>query len=341
MSIFKKKIEDDEPDKSTIKISAEKLQEEIAGDHITVAFRTDVGKKRDQNEDNYLLMNFNSCEKLESNNQMIASTAKNGVLLMVTDGMGGAAAGDVASKLVRETLFTWFLKHWCKPDVDVEELPTVLQGSIKEANRQVYRSALKNSKYSGMGATITAAIIIDNQIFIAQVGDSRCYLKRSGEFHQVTRDQSLVGKLVESGNLTPEEARNHVAKNVILQAIGVSEKVEVGFYELSLKSGDVILLCSDGLTDMVEDEEIEFIIANGDNLVASANDLVSEANSAGGKDNITVVLAKFSRNIESKEDGVPVDTVKMKPGEMWSEENIEGTSRYSIPPDEDDKEFTK
>ncbi len=333
MSLFKKKSESQFIEKATVKLSNEEIQEVIGGDHITLAYKTDTGKKRKHNEDNFLLLNFNSCSYLEAEYQMIASTRENGVLLMVTDGMGGAAAGDVASRMVRDTLSEWFSEHWCRKEVDIEEFPTILQGSIREANKKVHTLAKKNSKYSGMGATITAAALLDNHLYVAQVGDSRCYIKRDGDFLQVTRDQSLVNKLVESGNITKEEARHHIAKNVILQAVGVADKIEVGFYEMRLRSGDILLLCSDGLTDMVSDIDISRLIANGDNLQGSVDDLVDEANNNGGKDNITVILAKFVCNTEAaKIDDIPT-TVKLKSRKRGNAP-ADDTSRYIVPPEE-------
>ncbi|MBN2134429.1 MAG: Stp1/IreP family PP2C-type Ser/Thr phosphatase [Acidobacteria bacterium] len=328
MSIFGKKKEDFTESRRTIKLSPEEIQKVMQGDYLVFAYDTDVGRQRKHNEDNYLLMNLNSSLTLESDEEMIASTLDKGILLMVTDGMGGAAAGDVASQMVRDSMESWFRKNWCEKIPDNDEFPTVLQGGIKTANRDVFRAAMKNSKYNGMGATITASVIIENELFIAQVGDSRLYLVRDNDFIQVTKDQSLVSKLVEAGNITKEEARHHLAKNVILQAVGVSERVEVGFYTLSLQSNDKILLCSDGLTDMVLDEKIFEIIQTSANTTTAVKRLVQEANNSGGKDNITIILASYNRASDTEKTDGP-DTVDFTSPE---DDVLEKTSRYIVPP---------
>jgi protein phosphatase len=230
--------------------------------------------------------------------------------------------------MVRDSLEYWIRKNWCEKEPDNDEFPTVLQGGIKTANRDVFRAAMKNSKYNGMGATITASVIIENELFIAQVGDSRLYLVRDNDFIQVTKDQSLVSKLVEAGNITKEEARHHLAKNVILQAVGVSERVEVGFYTLSLQSNDKILLCSDGLTDMVLDEKIFEIIQTSANTTTAVKRLIQEANNSGGKDNITIILASYNRASDAAKTDGP-DTVDFTGPE---DDVLEKTSRYIVPP---------
>lgn len=335
MSLLKKKKSEDDTKKPTFKLSAENPEEIVKGSHITFVSATDVGKHRSHNEDNHLLMNLSTASVYREQTLLIASTENKGALLMVTDGMGGAAAGDVASRIVKETLEHWFRDNWTKNALQTGDFSTVLQNSVKEANKKVFKLAQKNHKYNGMGATITVAGIIDNQLFMAQVGDSRGYLKRNGKFIQITKDQSLVNKLVESGNLTKEEARKHLAKNVILQAIGVSERLEMGFYTLSLKNNDLLLLCSDGLSDMLSDNEISEILDSKNDLLSATRDLIKAANNAGGKDNITVVLSKFS--------GKPGDTVASDVAktrkvllEDLDEVNTQKTSRYTIPPEEDE-----
>jgi protein phosphatase len=335
MSILGRKKSEDELKKPTMRLSGEDLQEIVKGNHLTIVSATDVGKHRSHNEDNHLLMNLNSASSLREQTLMLASSEGKGTLMMVTDGMGGAAAGDVASRMVKETLDGWFREHWCKASLKNEEFPLVLQNSIKEANKRVYKMSQKTSKYNGMGATVTAAGIIGDQLYLAQVGDSRGYLNRNGKLIQVTRDQSLVNKLVESGNITKEEARRHLAKNVILQAIGVSEKLEMGFYTLALQSEDIILLCSDGLSDMLTDIEISAILDNRNDLLTMTRDLIKAANNAGGKDNITVVLGKFNKRQAEAQSEEIARTRKMNI-EDTAQAGKDKTSRYIIPPDEKD-----
>jgi serine/threonine protein phosphatase PrpC len=335
MSLLKKKKPEDDFKKPTFKLSTENLEEIVKGNHITFVGATDVGKHRSHNEDNHLLMNLTSASTYREQTLLLASTDNKGALLMVTDGMGGAAAGDVASRIVKETLENWFRDNWCKNSLLTEDFPLILQNSVKEANKKVYKLAQKNHKYSGMGATITVAGIIDNMLYMAQVGDSRGYLKRNGKFIQITKDQSLVNKLVESGNLTKEEARKHLAKNVILQAIGVSERLEMGFYTLPLKSDDLLLLCSDGLSDMLSDTEISEILDTKNDLLSVTRNLIKAANNAGGKDNITVVLSKFSRKPGEKDVPEIAQTRKVDLEDL-TEVSTEKTSRYTIPPDENE-----
>jgi len=335
MSILGKKKPEDELKKPTMRLSGENLQEIVKGNHLTIVSATDVGKHRSHNEDNHLLMNLNSASSFREQTLMLASSEGKGTLMMVTDGMGGAAAGDVASRMVKETLEGWFREYWCNASLKNEEFPIVLQNSIKEANKRVYKMSQKTSKYNGMGATVTAAGIRGDQLYLAQVGDSRGYLNRNGKFIQVTRDQSLVNKLVESGNITKEEARRHLAKNVILQAIGVSERLEMGFYTLALQSEDIILLCSDGLSDMLTDNEISAILDNRDDLLTMTRDLIKAANDAGGKDNITVVLGKFNKRQTEAQNVEMAQTRKVNIDDL-AEAGKDKTSRYIIPPDEKD-----
>jgi len=338
MSILGKNKNDKHPEGATVKVSNADFKDQLKGYHLTIASSTDVGKQRNHNEDNHLVMNLNSCQVSEPKIISLISTQEKGALLMVTDGMGGAAAGDVASSIVKDTLRNWFEKKWCKSDLEIDDLPNQLQSSVSEANKKVFKLAQKNSKYSGMGATITACAVINNKLFVVQVGDSRCYLLRNNRLIQVTRDQSLVNKLVESGNITREEARHHQAKNVILQAIGVAQKLEVGFYTLSLKNTDALLLCSDGLTDMVSDDMITTIINdNSKDLLSATNKLIDEANKAGGKDNITVIIANFSTGDaeDATDDESMAKTRKVNADELDVDKILDKTSRYVVPPEEE------
>lgn len=335
MSLLRKKKEGDELKKPTVKLNAENLEEIVKGNHITMVSATDVGRHRSHNEDNHLLMNMNNASSLREQTLTLVSTDGKGALLMVTDGMGGAAAGDVASRIVKETLESWFREQWSKSMLQVDDFSIILQNSVKEANKKVFKLAQKNHKYNGMGATVTVAGVIANRLFMAQVGDSRGYLKRNGKFVQITKDQSLVNKLVESGNLTKEEARKHLAKNVILQAIGVSERLEMGFYTLTLQTDDILLLCSDGLSDMLSDSEIAGILDSKNDLLTAIRDLIKAANNAGGKDNITVVLGKFSGKPAAAQDGEIAKTRKVQLEDL-NGSGMEKTSRYTIPPDENE-----
>ncbi len=210
------------------------------------------------------------------------------VFAIVADGMGGHNAGEVASENAVEIL---------KKDIQErhgESPENILIGAISEANTKIYEMSKKGKELSGMGTTITACVIEKNTVTAAQVGDSRLYLIRGDEINQITKDHSLVEMLIDSGAITKEEAKNHPQKNVITRAIGTDETVEADFYEFKTKKGDVILLCSDGLVNMLDDTEILSVVKSSGDFKSAANTLVENAEKAGGTDNITVVLIKFN-----------------------------------------------
>jgi serine/threonine protein phosphatase PrpC len=227
---------------------------------------TDTGRKRRRNEDSFV------CEP---------------PLFAVADGMGGAQAGEIASRLAAGSL-----TH-SEPSAAPGQERVVAM--IQEANRSVYERASEDEAVSGMGTTMTIALVDEDNVCIGHVGDSRAYLVRDGRLEQLTEDHSLVAELVRSGKLSPEEAETHPHRSVITRALGTDPEVEVDSFCVASKSGDVFMLCSDGLTSMVHDEAILSAVEEhrGD-LDSAAARLVEEANRAGGEDNITVVLFEFS-----------------------------------------------
>jgi protein phosphatase len=225
------------------------------------AVASDTGRKRRRNEDNYV----------------VASP-----LFAVADGMGGAQAGEIAAKIAASVL------REASGEKAVVEL-------IKEANRRVYEAAADDATRSGMGTTITAAIVEDDAVQIGHVGDSRAYRIRDGELEQLTEDHSLVAELVRSGKLSPEEAEGHPQRSVITRALGTDPDVDVDTFSVETKAGDLFLLCSDGLTSMVDDETIlREVERNRDDLTRAAKALVRAANKGGGEDNITVVFFEIA-----------------------------------------------
>jgi protein phosphatase len=227
--------------------------------------RSDTGRKRRRNEDSYV------CEP---------------PLFAVADGMGGAQAGEVASRLAAGTL------REASTDGTPEERVVAL---IQEANRRVFREAGEDATRRGMGTTVTVALALDDRIVIGHVGDSRAYRIRSGELEQLTEDHSLVAELVRSGKLSPEEAETHPQRSVITRALGTDPDVDVDMFSTDTESGDVYMLCSDGLTGMVDDETIlQLVERNRADLDAAAKALVGAANRGGGEDNITVVLFEIA-----------------------------------------------
>lgn len=203
-------------------------------------------------------------------------------LFAVADGMGGAKAGEVASSLAAAAL------KENNGGTGGEERVTAL---IQEANRRVFRRANEDREAAGMGTTMTVALVEDNRVAFGHVGDSRAYLIREGEIEQLTDDHSLVAELVRGGKLTPEEADTHPQRSVITRAVGTEPDVDVDTFTIEPESGDLFLICSDGLTDMVDDETIlRAVEENRSNLEVAAKALINAANKEGGEDNITVVF---------------------------------------------------
>lgn len=231
---------------------------------------TDIGKKRKLNQD-YVYAS-----------EMPVGNLPN--LFLVADGMGGHQAGDYASKCAIETIV-----EFAQSSSDTEPIP-VLEKAIVRANTVVRVYAKTDEKLKGMGTTIVAATIKDNKMCVANVGDSRLYVLGDREIRQITRDHSLVEEMVRMGGLKREQARMHPDKNIITRAIGVEEDIDVDFFKVTLNPGEIVLMCSDGLTNMLEDEEIRMILQGQRDLVEKAECLINAANNNGGKDNIAVVL---------------------------------------------------
>ena len=204
-------------------------------------------------------------------------------LFIVADGMGGHNAGDYASKVTVETMLAEMQSSF-------EKNPTLIfRRAIEEANELIRRRAGEDKKLEGMGTTVVAATISNQMMYFANVGDSRLYLINQG-IQQLTKDHSLVEEMVRLGGIKPEEAKHHPDKNIITRAIGAKADVEVDFYEHRLKRGDIILMCTDGLSNMVEDEELFHIVQGGRDIVESGQALIEAAKENGGTDNIGVVL---------------------------------------------------
>jgi len=234
---------------------------------------TDPGRKRRRNEDSFVI---------------------DPPLFAVADGMGGAQAGEVASRLAAAA----FREFHDVDDLDPEER---LAAIIQEANRRIYERATGDAQVSGMGTTITAALVGGDALVIGHVGDSRAYRLRSGRFEQLTDDHSLVADLVRSGRLTPEEADAHPQRSVITRALGTDREVDVDTFVVPVQAGDLFLLCSDGLTTMIEDDEIRDLLSATRDLEQAGKGLVKAANKAGGEDNITVVLFQLAEGTSDLE----------------------------------------
>lgn len=246
---------------------------------------TDVGSDRDHNEDDFYLSDGDEA------------------LCIVADGMGGHQSGEVASSMAIEAIVDYYRETMadCDPsDFDDSEgltrhefIEDRLEKAIQSANTEVHRAASENELYDGMGTTIVSGYFTDTEVFIGHIGDSRVYRLRDGEFRQQTNDHSLANEYVEMGILAADDVEYFPYSNVITRACGLSEEVEVEVEPQKLQPDDLYLFCSDGLTDMVDDETIRDILLEKSDLDEACRTLIDHANANGGEDNITVVLAKI------------------------------------------------
>ena len=204
--------------------------------------------------------------------------------------MGGAAAGEVASQMAVDAIYDALATAEPQPR---EGFARLLRRAVQQANERIFIQSRDNQSERGMGTTCTVAGLVDDTLVVAQIGDSRCYVLRDGKLAQVTKDQSLAWQLIEAGAMTADEAKAFEHANIILQALGVQERVEVVLSQVSLRRGDVALLCSDGLHGPVSDEEILAVLIAEPNLQKAGEDLIRKALDRDGPDNITVVLARF------------------------------------------------
>ena len=233
---------------------------------------TDVGRIREVNQD-YIFCSMEPVGKLPN-------------LFMVADGMGGHKAGDLASRYTVETL-TDSIKN------SASDNPiTIINDAIVEANTKLLEKAAESEQYTGMGTTLVVCTIIGESMYVANVGDSRLYLY-DGRLSQITRDHSLVAEMVALGKLGRDEARRQEKKNVITRAIGGAKEIMADFFEAELTAGNRIIMCSDGLSNMVEDEEIERVLASDIPIEDKTKQLLGRANENGGKDNIAVVIIEL------------------------------------------------
>ena len=255
---------------------------------IRTAGLSDVGRRRKSNEDSFAI-------------------SEDGTLFIVADGMGGHAAGEVASRLAVESIERHISgtdprkeptipASFRSPGVDEASLPIPARrvlNAIRLANQEIVRSVRKDSSMRGMGTTVVIAYVSGTRAYIGSVGDSRAYVVRDRSLRQLTSDHTLVNEQVRAGALSSQEARHHPARNILTRAVGSQEEVEADLVELDLKPGDILLLCSDGLTTMAEDSDIlNTLLAHSDDPEAASRALVDLANERGGDDNVTVVLGR-------------------------------------------------
>ncbi|TCN25665.1 Stp1/IreP family PP2C-type Ser/Thr phosphatase [Mesobacillus foraminis] len=249
---------------------------------MNAVFMTDKGKVRLHNEDNGGIFTNQSGQRLA----------------IVADGMGGHRAGDVASEMTIQSL----KPEWEKADKihTAEEAEKWLETAIDHVNKRLFQHSQENMDCEGMGTTVVAAICTDLFATIANIGDSRGYILNESGFQQMTEDHSLVNELVRSGQISREDAEHHPRKNVLLRAVGTEENVEMDVKTIMFEHGDCLLLCSDGLSNKVNQEEIESILKQDVSLEEKASKLVSLANHNGGEDNITLAIVEYSDVTEGR-----------------------------------------
>jgi serine/threonine protein phosphatase PrpC len=263
----------------TVRATGSLEEEDASGDYeIEASVQTDVGRVREINEDSGRFSRPSDAATLDSK----------GVLIIVADGMGGHSAGEVASGMAVDLVPRLYYDS-------PSRAPEALREAVEEANRQIYAASLADESRRGMGTTCTALAVANGEAFAAHVGDSRLYMLREGKIYLLTEDHSAVMEMVKLGLITPAEARTHEDKNVILRALGTSPEVEVAaLAPFRVRAGDRYLLCSDGLYDLVPDDEMERELAAAEDIHAAGERLIAIAKARGGHDNITVGILELT-----------------------------------------------
>jgi serine/threonine protein phosphatase PrpC len=300
---------------------------------VSISARTDIGRQRTGNEDSFLVANLSAGEGPLDSGETQHEVGERGSLLIVSDGMGGAAHGEIASELAVTSV------HDSLAGLPLDlEVSDRLILAAQNANAKIWNHAKENPETHGMGATLTAVLVHDALAFIAQVGDSRAYLIRGDEIKQLTKDQSLAQLLIEAGMVDAEGAAR-VPQNVIMQALGTQPEVRVTVISVELSSEDGLLLCSDGLSNKVAEKEMLEIVREASDLETACSRLVEMANERGGEDNITVIIARF--NGGALTEGASISgSVKAVNEDFFSEEAMSAigqipTSSASAPRSQD------
>ena len=256
--------------------------------------KTDVGRTREHNEDSFVVADLSTENATLQPEVRTHTLGPRGSLFMVADGMGGAAAGEIASEMAVDVVLKELKKRWMESEkTDPEIFASAIKAATDAANQTIHRYAGEHPENRGMGTTATIAGLLKDTLYVSQVGDSRAYLVRNGEAKQITKDQSLMQKLIEANEMTEEEAEQSDRRNIILQALGPEARIKIDLTSQQVRRGDVLILCSDGLSGQVRRDEIAKIVTEQPDLVTVCKTLIDRANENGGPDNITVIAARF------------------------------------------------
>ncbi len=263
--------------------------------HVNVFGASDMGRIRKNNEDNFVVCNFTTGEVALTPSLRSHRLGPRGSLFMVADGMGGEACGEVASQLCTVTVPKRLYENLKSVEkISEANFVLLLREAIEFANQIIYQKAQGNPSYKGMGTTTTAAALFGPYLFVAQVGDSRAYLIRNKEMVQLTRDQTFLNYLADIGAELPEDPEKDSRKSILTQAVGTSETLDVKVTYTKMRQGDGILLCSDGLYNMVKPADMLGIVRSEAGFPEKCKSLIDKANEGGGTDNITVIMADFA-----------------------------------------------
>lgn len=271
---------------------------------VSVFGKTDLGRNRDHNEDTFLVADLSTGNSSLQPEVRRHEIGPRGSLFVVADGMGGAAAGELASAMAADLIYRHMATAWASdPNQSAEQFAFRMREAVELANEQIYSYARQHPEVRGMGTTVTAAGVFGSDLYLAQIGDSRAYLVRGSEAIQLTKDQSLMQRLVDAGELTEDEAEQSERRNIILQALGPDPRVKVDLTHQSIRQGDTLILCSDGLSSLLRREEFAQLAAEHADLPQLCSALIDLANARGGPDNITAVTARFEGEGLAEPDG--------------------------------------
>ena len=255
---------------------------------------SDVGRTREHNEDAFVVADLAQGTPIDLADAVRQPVGDCGLLFMVADGMGGAAAGELASATAVDVVLRYLREQWTpRRDGAPSDFVETLEKATDVANGAIFRYASEHPELRGMGTTATIAGLLGDTLYLAQVGDSRAYLVRGGVARQITKDQSLMQKLIEAGEISEEDAEHNERRNIILQALGPEAAIKIDLTHQQVRRGDVLLLCSDGLSGLVRAEEFGRAVSEEPDLPHVCERLIMMANAMGGPDNITVVAARF------------------------------------------------